>query len=403
MFYRREVRDRSARYLQGLLAPVERKNGWQLAQALGEPDPQGVQQLLHAARWDADAVRDELLRFVAETFGDADGIFALDETGFVKKGTHSVGVQRQYSGTAGRVENCQVGVFLSYISPQSHTLLDRRPYLPQTWTADPARCRAAGVPADVGFATKPGLAWAMLQHALSQGVPRRWVVGDTVYGQAPTFRAPWETVVPEVPYVLAVLAVPATQPLWQEQAVVPGSRRPGAVQVTRRWHGGTAARIAAALPASAWQRIAVADGTTGPRVYDWAVVRIAPGEHGWPSQAEHWLLVRRSLADPTERAYYLSNAPIRTPLGTLARVAGWRWPIEQCFEEAKGETGLDQYEVRRYRQLVSAHHALPAGPRVSGGPAPATDTAAAPGRRGFPPQRSSPARGTSHPPRTWCR
>src|SRR5215470_14514400 len=188
-FYRREVRERSARYLRGLLGPVERKNGWQLAEAVGETDPQGMQRLLYAARWDADAVRDELIRFVAEAFGDADGIFVVDETGFLKKGAKSVGVQRQYTGTAGKTENCQVGVFLTYVGPQGHAFLDRRLYLPESWAADAERRAAAAVPAEVTFQTKPALAWAMLEHAWTLGVPGRWVTADTVYGQDPLLRA----------------------------------------------------------------------------------------------------------------------------------------------------------------------------------------------------------------------
>src|SRR5919197_2647823 len=163
-FYRREVRERSARYLRGLLGPVEGKNGWQVAEAVGEADPQGMQRLPRVARWDADAVRDELIRFVAEQFGNADGIFVVDETGFVKKGTKSVGVQRQYTGTVGETENCQVGVFLTYVGPQGHAFLDRRLSLPQSWTEDAGRRAEAAVPEAVTFPTKPALAWAMIEH-----------------------------------------------------------------------------------------------------------------------------------------------------------------------------------------------------------------------------------------------
>jgi SRSO17 transposase len=342
LFYRQEVRQRSARYVRGLLGPVERKNSWHLAEAVGEPDPQGMQRLLYAARWDADAVRDELVRFVAEQWGDSDGIFAVDETGFLKKGTKSVGVQRQYTGTAGKTENCQVGVFLTYVSPQGHAFLDRRLYLPESWTEDTDRRRVATVPEHVVFQTKPELAWEMLQQAWALGVPGRWVVGDTVYGQDPTLRTRLEACAPAVHYVLAV---PSTTPIWQIQPVVPTAA--GTVRLTRRWAGSTVAALADGLPQSAWRRLAVAAGTKGPRTYDWVAVRVVLGEHGWPA-GQRWLLVRRSVAEPTERAYYLSNAPPETPLGTLARVAASRWPIEQGFEEAKGETGLDHYEVRRY-------------------------------------------------------
>jgi SRSO17 transposase len=341
-FYRREVRERSARYLRGLLGPVERKNGWQLAEAIGEADPQGCQRLLYAARWDADAARDELTRFVAEAFGDADGLFVVDETGFLKKGTKSVGVQRQYTGTAGKTENCQVGVFLAYAGPQGHAFLDRRLYLPQSWATDAARRVEAAVPPVVPFHTKPDLAWAMLEHAWALGVPGRWVTADTVYGQDPTFRARLDRVAPRCHYVLAV---PATTPVWLERP--PQSPAAGALRLTRRWKARQAGQVAETLPAPAWRRIVVAAGSKGPRTYDWAAVRVAVGQAGWPGP-ERWLLLRRSVSDPTDRAYYLSNAPPETPLGTLARVAGARWPIEQGFEEAKGETGLDHYEVRRW-------------------------------------------------------
>lgn len=328
-----------------MLAPVERKNGWQLAEAVGEADPQGIQRLVRTARWDVAAVRDELLRFVTETFGHADGVFALDETGFVKKGTRSVGVQRQDSGTAGKVENCQVGVFLSYVSPQGHTFLDRALYLPRGWVDDAERCRTAGVPVDVGFATKPELAWALLAHAVQQGVPGRWVVGDTVYGQDPAFRARIETDLAGLRYVLAV---PTTCPTWQESARPPAPAADASVRLTRHWTGGTAGQVAATVALSAWRRLTVAGGTKGPRVADWAAVRVTPGVPGAAADATHWRLIRRGVTDPTESAYSLSNAPADTPLRTLARVAASRWPIEQCFEEAKGETGLDHYEVRRY-------------------------------------------------------
>jgi SRSO17 transposase len=342
-FYRREVRERSARYLRGLLSAVERKNGWQLAEAVGEADPQGMQRLLYAARWGADAVRDELIRFVAEAFGDADGIFVVDETGFLKKGTKSVGVQRQYTGTAGKTENCQVGVFLTYVGPQGHAFLDRRLYLPESWAGDAVRRAEAAVPEDVVFQTKPELAWAMLDHARALDMPGRWVTADTVYGQDPMLRQHLEAWAPNCHYVLAI---PATTPVWIERPPATSASM-GAVRVRRTWAAQTAASMATTLVPTAWRRIAVAAGSKGPRTYDWAAMRVAVGEHGWPGP-ERWLLVRRSVNAPTEHAYYLSNAPLNTPLERLAGVAGARWPIEQCFEEGKGEAGLDHYEVRRW-------------------------------------------------------
>lgn len=188
LFGRIEVQEQGAKYLQGLLSQVERKNGWQLAESVGDKRPDGTQRLLYNAKWDADAVRDALQGFVIEEFGDVEGIGVVDETGFLKKGVKSAGVQRQYSGTAGKVENCQLGVFLSYATPQGHTFLDRRLYLPEGWSEDRARCEEAKVPADVGFATKPELATEMLRHAWRQGVPMRWVTGDEVYGEARALR-----------------------------------------------------------------------------------------------------------------------------------------------------------------------------------------------------------------------
>jgi SRSO17 transposase len=340
-FARREARGRSARYLRGLLGPVERKNGWQLAEAAGERDPQGMQRLLRTAVWDADAVRDELLRFAAERLGAEDGALILDETGFLKKGRHSVGVKRQYSGTAGRVENCQVGVFLGYAAARGQALVDRALYLPAEWAADPERRAAARVPESVGFRTKPELGWELVQRAHAAGLPFRWVLGDTVYGQDPGLRARLAAFAPAAHYLLAV---PATTRAWTRPARAEGR---AAERVRLAWEGQTAAGLAAALPAAAWRRLSAGAGAKGPRLYDWAAVRVALGEDGWPGP-EGWLLARRSVADPTELAYYLSNAPADMPLEELVGAAGRRWAVEQCFEEAKGEAGLDHYEARSW-------------------------------------------------------
>src|SRR5437870_6805611 len=247
-FYRRDVPDRSARYLRGLLGPVERKNGWQLAEAVGEADPQGMQRLLYAAHWDADAVRDELIRLVAESFGDTEGIFVVDEAGFLKKGTKSVGVQRQYTGTAGKTENCQVGVFLTYVGPQGHAFLDRRLYLPQGWADDAMRRAEAAVPEEVVFQTKPELAWTMLAHAWRLGIPGRWVTADTVYGQDPRLRARLDGVAPTCHYVLAV---PATTPPWIDPPPAT-SASTGAVQVPRTGTAHTAASLPRDLAPAGW-------------------------------------------------------------------------------------------------------------------------------------------------------
>jgi SRSO17 transposase len=261
-------------------------------------------------------------------------VLVIDETGFLKKGTKSVGVQRQYSGTAGRIENCQIGVFLAYASGKGHALVDRELYLPKEWAADPPRRAEAAVPDSVEFRTKPQLARAMLARALAAGVPAQWVTGDEVYGGNVRLRVWLEE--QRVPHVLAVKR---TEPLWS----------------TTTWTQVPAAALADAVPASAWERLSAGDGAKGPRLYDWARVPIRPlREPGW----DYWLLVRRSLTDPTDRAYYVCFCPADTPLAELVRVAGTRWTIEEGFESAKGEVGLDHYEVRRwpgwYRHITLA-------------------------------------------------
>jgi SRSO17 transposase len=321
-FRRPEVRARARRYLAGLLDRVERKNGWQLAEQLGERHPRGVQRLLDAARWDAEAVRDDLRAYVVEHLGDERAVLVVDETGFLKKGTKSVGVQRQYSGTAGRTENCQVGVFLAYAGPKGRAFLDRALYLPKGWAGDPARRAEAGVPETVRFATKGTLARTMLQRAFAAGVPAAWVVGDTVYGTDPGLR-PWL----EAERRAYVLAVPKTHRVWL------GERQESARTALAR------------LPAAAWARCSAGEGSQGPRWYDWAWIPLA-GECplGWGRR----LLARRSLSDPTDIAYYRVFAPSGTPLTEAVRAAGSRWAIEEGFQRAKGEVGLDQYEVRRW-------------------------------------------------------
>ena len=327
-FYRREYRQRSAHYLRALLSPVARKNGWQLAEAMGEADPNGAQRLLFGARWDADAIIAELRQFVMEHFGDpVDGVLVVDETGFLKKGTHSVGVARQYSGTAGKVENCQIGVFLTYASDRGATFLDRRLYLPETWAQDAERRRVAHVPGDVTFQTKPQLALAMLTEAFAHDVRAGWVTADSVYGSD---RSLWLWLARRrQPFVLGVRS---TERVW---LIKPDGGR----------QQRTVAQSAAGLVAAAWQRHSAGDGTKGPRWYDWAWLPVAGvRQDDWA----HWLLVRRSVSDPTEVAFYLVGGPPSVTLPQALRVAGMRWTIESCLEEAKGETGLDEYEVRHW-------------------------------------------------------
>jgi SRSO17 transposase len=323
-FLRPEVRGRVRRYLGALLGRVVRKNGWQMAEQMGEVGPQGAQRLLNAARWDADAVRDDLREYVIEHLGEEEsGVLIVDETGFLKKGEKSVGVARQYTGTAGRIENAQVGVFVAYASEKGAAFVDRALYLPrEEWANDPLRREEAGVPDEVRFATKGELAKGMLRRAFEAKVPARWVVADTVYGTARGLRGWLEE--QERSYVLAV---PATKGIYHK-----------ARQRQAR-------SLAKDLPEEAWTRASAGAGSKGERLYDWALVSLpepdAPGRG-------RWLLMRRSIADPTEFAYYLAYGPQETPTEELIRVAGRRWQVEDCFEQAKGEVGLEEYEVRKW-------------------------------------------------------
>lgn len=323
-FGRVEPRLQAKAYLRGLLAPVERKNSWQLAEAAGQRTPDRMQRLLSAAVWDPDLVRDDVRSYVAEHLGDSDGVLIVDETGFVKRGNRSAGVQRQYSGTAGRVENCQLAVFCAYASPRGHALVDRELYLPKSWTDDPVRRADSGIPAGYQFTTKPILATQMLGRALDAGMPAGWVTADEAYGHDSKFR-----------YFLAarrigyVVAIPRSQPIHDGT----GSAR--------------ADTIVAGAPHAAWKRLSAGAGSKGQRLHDWAVAEL-PG-HQDRHDRSRWLLVRRSLSDPDELAFYLCAGPDSTTLDTLVRVAGARWAIETCFKDAKGETGLDHYQVRTYR------------------------------------------------------
>ena len=315
-FRRPEPRRRGLAYLQGLLSPVERKNGWQLAERAGDATPDGVQRLLYNYRWDADLVRDDLRGYVVEHLGDADGVLVVDETGFLKKGEKSAGVQRQYSGTAGRIENCQIGVFLAYASAKGRTLLDRELYLPQVWADNWERRREAGVPEDAVFRTKPQLAQLMLGRALESGVPFTWFTGDEVYGSDRKLRRWLEG--EEIPHVMAVKS---NEKLWALTDKGPLPVR--------------ADRLASGVAESAWVRCSAGNGAKGPRVYDWAAVEIRPLRE--PGKG-HWLLARRSITKPGELACYVCFGPAGASLEELVRVAGTRWAIEECFEEAKGES-----------------------------------------------------------------
>jgi SRSO17 transposase len=324
---RPEVRARAYRYLSGLLADLRRKNSWQMAEAIGEVTPRGVQHLLNDAHWDADLVRDDLREYVVEHLGDeASGVLIVDETGFLKKGEKSVGVARQYTGTAGQKENCQVGVFLCYASKEGAAFVDRALYLPREWTDDPRRLSEAGVPEGVGFATKGELAKAMLQRAFEADVPARWIVADTVYGMTRGLRGWLEE--RERSYVLAVTS---SKGIYHEGR----QRRVG--------------EVPRSLPQESWIRASAGKGSKGDRLYDWACVSLPESEaYCAGSPAGRWLLMRRNIAEPEEIAYYLCYGPAQMSVHELIRIAGRRWVIEDCFEAAKGEVGLDEYEVRKW-------------------------------------------------------
>jgi SRSO17 transposase len=350
-FARSETRDRVRAYLVGLLGPVQRKNAWQLAEQIGDADPYGVQYLMGRADWDPDAVRDDLRAYVVETLGDPDAVLVLDETGFLKKGAHSAGVARQYTGTAGRIENAQVGVFLAYFSRHGTAFLDRALYLPAEWTDDPKRCEKAGIPEGTAFATKPRLAEQMLERALRAGVPAAWVTGDEVYGSDGDLRRFLER--EGQPYVLAVRS---------NQSV---------------WVGFRQARVgalAATLPKRAWHEVTIASGSKGPRRYAWAWV---PINHDLGPRRRRWLLIRKGLDADGELAFYLAAGPKRTTLTRLAKTAGARWSVEGGFEQAKQEVGLADYEVRswtgwhRHVTLsLLAHAVLAAVRQLADGPPP---------------------------------
>jgi len=364
LFARSEPREQAAKYMRGLMGPVGRKNGWQIAEAVGDKTPDPTQRLLYKAKWDADEARDELQPFVVETLGDEEGIGVVDETGFLKKGSKSVGVKRQYTGTAGKRENCQVGVFLAYATPKGQAFLDRRLYLPREWCDDVERRTEAKVPEEVEFQTKPEQAIEMLEHAWEQGVPMHWVTGDEVYGNSTKVR---DAIKGEQGHY-CVLAVSSNTPVWRERpAVEPPTRDTGGRPRTKPRLGDdappltTVAAVVAEWPEGQWHQLTVAEGEKGPRTYDWVCERVVESRDGL-SGPDAWLLARRSLSDPTDIAYYLSNAPVDISLLKLAQVASSRHVVERVIEEGKGETGLDEYEVRYwhswYRHITLSMMAL---------------------------------------------
>ena len=326
-FGRIECRRRVRGFLLALLADLPRKNCWTLAEHAGDATPDGMQHLLSRARWDTNGVGEDLRAYVVDHLADPAAVLVIDETGDVKKGSRTVGVQRQYTGTAGRIENSQVAVYLTYSAGGGHALIDRELYLPKSWTDDPVRCAAAGVPGDVAFATKPALAAAMLIRALDAGVPAAWVAGDEVYGADPSLRAELEG--RRVGYVLAIAA---------------NRRLPTAAGPIR------ADALAAALPRRAWQRLSAGPGAKGQRFYDWAWLDLpAPAR----PEAEDsipgcwWLLIRRSRRTG-ELAFYRCYSPTPVRLAQLVAVAGRRWTVEESFQGGKGLAGLDEHQVRRW-------------------------------------------------------
>lgn len=337
-FSRRDIRTHASQYVRGLLGRVERKNGWQMAEYMGDATPYAIQHLLGRAVWDADVVRDEIFRYTREHLlrpGEA-GVLIVDETGFLKKGLKSAGVQRQYSGTAGRIENCQVGVFLALSGSGGRALIDRELYLPKVWCEDIARREEASIPSGVVFSTKPQLAQRMVARALESGFAPAWVLADEIYGSDSKFRRFLEE--RGQPYVLAVSC---QQRLWVEFK----QKRLDA--------------IAKDIPAEHWHRISAGEGSKGQRLYDWAAAASGVSAEGG---LRRWVLFRRSIEKPEACTYYLCLAPVDATIRELVEAAGQRWNIECCFEAAKQETGLDEYEVRSwhgwYRHITLSMLAL---------------------------------------------
>jgi SRSO17 transposase len=317
-FRRREVRVRARACLKGMLSGLERKTGWSLAEHAGDATPDGMQRLFNAARWDEDLVRDDVRGYVAAALGDPGGVLIGDDTGFEKGGSCSAGVQRQYTGTAGKITNCQLGVFLAYASAKGRALIDRELYLPRSWTGDRERLAAAKVPEGTAFATKPQLLQSMIERAIAARIPFGWVTADEAYGDNGPLRAFLEE--QGLAYVLAVSR--------DHVITTPAGRR-------------RADSLAGKLPKRAWQRVSCGDGAKGRRFYDWALIAT--------SRTEISLLIRRSIARPSELAFYLCHTPRPVPLGALVTVAGARWSVEECFQAGKNEAGLDHYQVRLYQ------------------------------------------------------
>jgi len=325
-FARPEPHRRVLAYLQGILSEIPRKNGWQLAEHAGEARPDGMQRLLSNAVWDTDGVRDDLRSYALELLGQEHAILVIDESCFPKRGKKSAGVGLQYCGATGQVENCQVGVFLSYVTAKGHTLIDRELYLPFDWCEDRDRCRTAGIPDSVRFQTKPELAQLMIERIFQAQIPISWVVADTVYGGNLDLRTRLEA--HGYPYVMAVAC---KEPVGFQTPT--GRRREEAAVVE-----------SLVLRDGDWQRLSMSEGTKGPRLFDWAIV---PMLHQWEDDGRHWLLIRRCVDDPSKKTYYFVFAPQGTTLPEMVKAIGARWHIEENFENGK-DLGMDQYEVRSF-------------------------------------------------------
>jgi len=359
LFSQERVAASAGQFLDGLLGNEPRKTGWMRAEAAGDPGPWRQQAVLGRGRWDADALRDIVRDYALETLADDEAVVVIDETGFLKQGKASCGVARQYTGSAGKITNCQIGVFASYVSRHGHAFIDRALYLPKKWTDDPARMKAAHVPA-LGFATKPGIARQMLARAIAAKVPFSFVAADSVYGTGDI-----ETTLRKAGkgYVLGVASNRVFRSWGKKQLV-----------------SGTAGKIAQNLPENAWRRLSAGEGTKGPRLHDWAYLELADLEAGeynstLAGEGTRGLLIRRNIADG-DIAFFSTWCPKGTPMEKLVSVEGHRWAIEDSFEAAKNELGLDHNETRswhgwyRHVSLVMLAFAMMAAirHRANGGP-----------------------------------
>jgi SRSO17 transposase len=371
LFTQERVAASAGLFLDGLLGDERRKTGWMRAEAAGDPGPWRQQAILGRGRWDADALRDIVCDYVVETLGAEDAVLVIDETGFLKQGKASCGVARQYTGSAGKITNCQIGVFAAYVSGRGHAFIDRALYLPKSWASDPARMAKAHVPADASFATKPTLAVQMTERAIAAGVPFAWVAADSVYGVGDIEQALRRA---GKGYVLGVSSSHHFGS-WIGKPVV----------------AGTAAEIARELDPSAWQRLSAGDGTKGARLHDWAYLELADldaADHD-ERRSGLWtrgLLIRRNIADD-ELAFFTTWCPAGTGIDALVRVEGHRWAIEDSFETAKNELGLDHNETRswhgwhRHVSLVMLAFAMMAAIRHKASQAPPPKRMRAPPHR----------------------